>query len=64
MVARKLGGEDPLHDLPPEEKDQEEDALLEEAKRLLRKGKPRERKKKIARSTEISREKSKRAHQK
>lgn len=62
-MASTLGGDDPLHDIPPDEKDEAEKRLREDGKRLRRQGKPKEAKKKYDRANEISREKSKRAHQ-
>ena len=62
-MTSTLGGDDPLHDLPPEKKDQEEKRLREEGKQLRRLGKPKEGKKKFDRANEISRQKSRRAHQ-
>ena len=56
-----LGGDDPDHDLSPEEKDQREKELRKEGKSLRRRGKPKEAKKKFDRATEISRPKSKTA---
>jgi hypothetical protein len=58
----KLGGDDPWYDLSPEEKDRREAALRQEARRLRRRGKPKEANRKEGRAREISREKSKRAH--
>jgi len=62
-MSSTLGGDDPIHDLPPERKDKEEEKLREEGLKLRRQGKPKEAKKKFDRANEISREKSKRAHQ-
>lgn len=62
-MASTLGGDDPLHDLSPEEKDRIEKKLREEARKLRLRGKHKEGKKKEHRANEISRQKSKRAHQ-
>jgi len=61
-VASTLGGNDPSHDLTPEEKDREEKKLREEARKLLDGKNKKERTKKLNRANEISREKAKRAH--
>ncbi len=61
-MPSSLGGSDPLHDLGPDEIDRVEKKLREEADALLRKKKMKDRKKKLNRAREISREKSKRAH--
>ncbi|MGA2066552.1 MAG: hypothetical protein ABSG86_16365 [Thermoguttaceae bacterium] len=58
----KLDGNDPWYDSSPEEKDRREAALRREARRLRRRGKPKEANRKERRAREISREKSKRAH--
>lgn len=57
-MASTIGGNDPAHDLPEDEKDKREKALLEEAQRLFRLRRARERKKKLAQAQEISRRKS------
>jgi len=62
-MSSTLGGEDPLHDLSPDQKDKEEKKLREEARKLLGSGDRKERLKKLNRANEISREKAKRAHQ-
>jgi hypothetical protein len=62
-VSSTLGGDDPKHDLTPEEKDRAEAALRKNARQALREGRPRERKILDARAVEISRLKSKKAHQ-
>jgi hypothetical protein len=62
-MGSTLGGDDPLHDLPPEEKDRIEKQLRAEGRKLRLRGKHKEGKQKENRATEISREKSKRAHQ-
>lgn len=58
-----VGGNDPAHDLTPEEKDKLEVALREEARKLRTDRKPKLASKKNAQAAEISRRKSKRAHQ-
>jgi hypothetical protein len=58
-----LDGDDPAHDFSPEEKDKLEKLLCEEARHLLGGQNRRERNKKLNRANEISREKSRRAHQ-
>jgi hypothetical protein len=58
-----LGGDDPYHDLTPEQKDKAERKLREQARKLLGKKNKKERAKKLNRANEISREKAKRAHQ-
>jgi hypothetical protein len=60
-MTSTIGGNDPDHDLPAEEKDRREKELREEGKQLRRRKKPKEAKKKFDRATEISREKSKTA---
>ena len=60
-MASTVGGDDPAHDLPDEQKDEKEEALLVEAQRLFRSGKAKERKKKLAQAREVSRRKSRRA---
>jgi hypothetical protein len=62
-MTSTLGGDDPAHDFPPSEKEKLEKALRQEAERLRTKGKQREGQKKKDRANEISRQKSKRAHQ-
>jgi hypothetical protein len=57
-----LGGDDPAHDLSPEEKDQEERRLRQETRHLLGGRNKRERTKMLNRANEISRTKSRRAH--
>ncbi|MBI2892040.1 MAG: hypothetical protein HYY06_00705 [Deltaproteobacteria bacterium] len=56
-------GDDLSHDLPDEEKDELEAALRGEAERLRARGDDRKRTRKIHRANEISRRKSRRAHQ-
>jgi hypothetical protein len=58
-----LGGDDPSHDLTPKEKDREERRLREEDRKLLGAKDKKERNKKLNRANEISRVKSRRAHQ-
>lgn len=58
----ELGGQDPSYDLSESEKNTLEAKLREEARSLASQD-PRQRKKKLSRAIEISREKSKRAHQ-
>jgi hypothetical protein len=62
-MAATLGGDDPSHDLTPDEKDQEERRLREAARKLLDGRDKRERTKKLNRANEISRTKARRAHQ-
>ena len=62
-MVSTIGGDDPLHDLSPEEKDRKEKKLRKEARDLRRRGKHKDGRKKESRATEISRAKSKRAHQ-
>ena len=62
-MTSTIGGEDPAHDLPPEQKDRLERELREKARKLTGEGKRKERNKKLNRANEISRKKSKRAHQ-
>lgn len=58
-----LGGDDEAHDFSPEEKDRLEKRLRKEGDELRRKGRPRDAQKRKDRANEISRRKSKRAHQ-
>jgi hypothetical protein len=60
-MSSTIGGDDPAHDLSPEEKDRREKELREEGKALRKRGKPRDAKKKFDRATEISRPKSRAA---
>jgi hypothetical protein len=62
-MASTLSGDDPNHDLPPEQKAEREKQLREEGRRLRQQGKRKEGNKKFDRANEISRRKSKRAHQ-
>ena len=60
-MTSTLGGDDPLHDLDDDEKDRIERELRKKARE---KGtRPKERNRLINRANEISRQKSKRAHQ-
>jgi hypothetical protein len=61
-MASTLGGDDPSYDLSPQEKDKEEKRLREQARRAGRDGK-KHRNRLINRANEISRRKSKKAHQ-
>lgn len=58
-----IGGDDIAHDFDPKEKDRLERELRSEGETLRKSGKPREGQKKKDRANEISRRKSKRAHQ-
>jgi len=60
-MTSTLGGDDPEHDLPPEEKDRREKALRLEGRHLRKEGKPKDARRKLDRATEISRPKSKSA---
>jgi hypothetical protein len=62
-MTSTLGGDDPAHDLSPEQKDQEEKRLRDEARKLLDGKNKKERTKKLNRANEISRTKAQRAHQ-
>jgi len=62
-MSSTLGGNDPAHDFSPDEKDKKEKTLRREGDALRKKGKHREAQKKKDRATEISRKKSKGAHQ-
>jgi hypothetical protein len=62
-MASTLGGDDPFYDLSPEEKDKKERELRKVGKQLRLDGQEAEGKKKERRANEISRRKSKRAHQ-
>lgn len=61
-MTSTLGGNDPLHDFPEDDKDREERRLRKEARDRYAK-QPKERRKLLNRANEISCEKSKRAHQ-
>jgi hypothetical protein len=63
VMSSSLGGNDPAHDFSSDQKDKKEKTLRQEGKALRKKGKPKEGQKKNDRANEISREKSKRAHQ-
>jgi hypothetical protein len=58
-----LRGDDPWYDFSPAQKDALEPKLRAEARSLFRDGKRREATAKLRRAKEISRRKSKRAHQ-
>jgi hypothetical protein len=62
-MASTLGGDDPAHDFSPEEKDREEKRLRDQARKLGGRDKRKERNKTLNRANEISRQKSKKAHQ-
>jgi hypothetical protein len=62
-MGSTLGGNDPFHDLSAEEKDRLEAELREQGAVLRRAGKAKEGRRKYDRAVEISRIKSKRAHQ-
>ncbi len=61
MPRSDLGGDDPDHDLSPEDKDRLERKLREKARKLLAQGKAKESKKLLNRARNISRRPSKRA---
>ena len=61
MPRTNLGGDDPDHDLSPEEKDRLERKLREQARKLLAQGKAKESKKLLNRARNISRRPSRRA---
>jgi len=61
MPRSTIGGDDPDHDLSPEEKDRLEAELREQAKKKLQEGRRKERNKLNNRAREISRTKSQRA---
>lgn len=58
-----IGGDDPDHDLSPEEKDVLEKELRARAREALFEGDAHERRKLLDRATEISRQKSLKSHQ-
>jgi hypothetical protein len=62
-MTSTVGGDDPAHDLPPEQKDAEEKRLRAEARQLLGGKNKKERARKLNRANEISRRKAGRAHQ-
>jgi hypothetical protein len=61
MTRTTLGGDDPDHQLSPEEKDRLERELRKEARRLLMEKRSKESKKLLNRARNISRRASKRA---
>ncbi len=61
MPRSNLGGDDPDHDLPPEEKDRLERKLRKEARKLLAEGQAKRSKKLLNRARNISRRPSKQA---
>jgi hypothetical protein len=63
MMPSTLGGDDPSHDLSEAEKDRMEQQLRKEARKLLDAKYKKERNRRLNRANEISRDKSKRAHQ-
>ena len=62
-MTSTLRGDDPAYDFSIGQKDAKEKDLRKEADELRRKGKPKDGQKKKDRANEISRRKSKRAHQ-
>jgi hypothetical protein len=62
-MSSTLGGDDEAHDFTPDTKNKLEKALRKEGEELRRTGKPRDGQKKKDRANEISRAKSKKAHQ-
>jgi hypothetical protein len=60
-MTSTAGGDDPLHDLADDEKDKIEKVLRARAREQATK--PKERNRLISRANEISRRKSRRAHQ-
>lgn len=62
-MSSSIGGDDPAHDLSRGEKDKKERELRREAELDRRKNLTRDSNRKIDRANEISRRKSKRAHQ-
>jgi len=62
-MTSTLGGDDPGHDLSEAEKDAAEKRLRAEARQLLGGKNKKERTRKLNRANEISRDKSKKAHQ-
>jgi len=62
-MAPTMGGDDAEHGLSAGDKDREEKKLRQEALVLLGQGRKKERTQKLNRANEISRKKSKRAHQ-
>lgn len=61
MPRSTIGGDDPEHDLPRDEKRKREKAYREEGVRLLREGKAKESKERVNRALSISRPPSKKA---
>ena len=61
-MGSTMGGDDPLHDLPDARKKEEEKRIRKEARDKYPND-PKRRKKEDNRANEISRRKSKRAHQ-
>ena len=62
-MASTIRGDDPFYDLSPDEKDRKEAELRKEARQLRLGGDGKEGKKREHRAREISRRKSRRAHQ-
>ena len=62
-MTSDLDGDDPEYDLGVDEKNLREAALRKQAKEALREGNQKERRKLLARAVEISRRKSRAAHQ-
>jgi hypothetical protein len=62
-MSSTIGGDDPAHDLDPDEKDRFERELRKSARELVGRD-IRRRRRLLAQANEVSREKSKRAHQK
>jgi len=62
-MSSNIGGDDPDHDLSPDEKDLLERELRALARKALFEGDVRERRKLLDRATEISRQKSAKSHQ-
>jgi len=62
-MTSDLDGDDSEYDLDAQDKDRLEAQLRKIARELLKNGKHRERRKALARAVEISRRKSRRAHQ-
>ena len=63
LMSSTIGGQDPAHDWDEKEKDRAEKRLRVVARKLRREKKPRDAKMRNDRANEISRQKSKRAHQ-
>jgi hypothetical protein len=62
-MVSTIGGSDPHHGLPSPIIEREEKRLRADARKLLMAAQKKERQKKLDRANEISRKKSKRAHQ-